>query len=119
MPGTIYTRHTYYIDWERQAPGSLILVAFFLTSLPPLSLPPAVPPSPPFLPPPSPALLVVMLRLATVSFPFAAVSFRLGDRHNRPAELMAKFLDLKLKGEKGMSDDDVENVLDKVMVLFR
>ena len=32
---------------------------------------------------------------------------------------MAKFLDLKLKGEKGMSDDDVENVLDKVMVLFR
>lgn len=40
-------------------------------------------------------------------------------RHNRPAELMAKFLDQKLKGEKGMSDDDVEGVLDKVMVLFR
>ncbi|CAN0441398.1 unnamed protein product, partial [Laminaria digitata] len=43
----------------------------------------------------------------------------LNARHNRPAELMAKFLDLKLKGEKGMSDDDVENVLDKLMVLFR
>lgn len=43
----------------------------------------------------------------------------LNARHNRPAELMAKFLDFKLKGEKGLSDDDVENVLDKVMVLFR
>lgn len=32
---------------------------------------------------------------------------------------MAKFLDVKLKGEKGMSDDEVESVLDKVMVLFR
>lgn len=32
---------------------------------------------------------------------------------------MAKFLDVKLKGEKGLSDDDVESVLDKVMVLFR
>lgn len=41
------------------------------------------------------------------------------NRQNRPAELMAKFLDAKLKGEKGMSDDDVEGVLDKVMVLFR
>lgn len=40
-------------------------------------------------------------------------------RQNRPAELMAKFLDVKLKGEKGLSDDDVESVLDKVMVLFR
>lgn len=46
------------------------------------------------------------------------VSF-LNNRQNRPAELMAKFLDVKLKGEKGMSDDDVEGVLDKVMVLFR
>ncbi|CAM9253342.1 unnamed protein product [Pylaiella littoralis] len=43
----------------------------------------------------------------------------LNARQNRPAELMAKFLDVKLKGEKGMSDDDVESVLDKVMVLFR
>ncbi|CAN0585310.1 unnamed protein product, partial [Ectocarpus sp. 12 AP-2014] len=32
---------------------------------------------------------------------------------------MAKFLDVKLKGEKGMSDDEVEAVLDRVMVLFR
>lgn len=32
---------------------------------------------------------------------------------------MAKFLDVKLKGEKGLSDDDAENILDKVMVLFR
>ncbi|CAM9609123.1 unnamed protein product [Ectocarpus sp. 13 AM-2016] len=43
----------------------------------------------------------------------------LNARHNRPAELMAKFLDVKLKGEKGMSDDEVEAVLDRVMVLFR
>ena len=32
---------------------------------------------------------------------------------------MAKFLDVKLKGEKGVSDDDVEAILDRVMVLFR
>lgn len=48
-------------------------------------------------------------------------TFRLSTlgRQNRPAELLAKFLDVKLKGEKGMSDDDVEGILDKVMVLFR
>ena len=41
------------------------------------------------------------------------------DRQNRPAELLAKFLDVKLKGEKGVSDDDVEAILERVMVLFR
>ncbi|CAN0308835.1 unnamed protein product [Discosporangium mesarthrocarpum] len=43
----------------------------------------------------------------------------LNTRQNRPSELVAKFLDSKLRGEKGMSDDDVEAVLDKVMVIFR
>jgi hypothetical protein len=38
---------------------------------------------------------------------------------NRPAELLAKFVDGKLKGEKGASDDDVEALLERVMVLFR
>jgi hypothetical protein len=38
---------------------------------------------------------------------------------SRTAELLAKFVDTKLKGEKGARDDDVEVMLDKVMVLFR
>jgi hypothetical protein len=38
---------------------------------------------------------------------------------SRTAELLAKYVDGKLKGEKGARDDDVELVLEKVMVLFR
>lgn len=38
---------------------------------------------------------------------------------SRTAELLAKYVDGKLKGEKGARDDDVEQMLDKVMVLFR
>jgi cullin 4 len=38
---------------------------------------------------------------------------------NRPAELLAKYVDAKLRGEKGTSDDDVETLLDRLMVLFR
>ncbi|KAK4775432.1 hypothetical protein SAY87_023393 [Trapa incisa] len=41
-------------------------------------------------------------------------------RQNRPAELIAKFLDEKLRaGNKGTSEEELENTLDKVLVLFR
>lgn len=41
-------------------------------------------------------------------------------RENRPAELIAKFVDHKLRsGNKGQSEAEVEGYLDKVMVLFR
>ncbi|CAK7350199.1 unnamed protein product [Dovyalis caffra] len=39
---------------------------------------------------------------------------------NRPAELIAKFLDDKLRaGNKGTSEEELEGTLDKVLVLFR
>lgn len=39
---------------------------------------------------------------------------------NRPAELIAKFIDNKLRaGNKGTSDEELESTLDKVLVLFR
>ncbi|KAH0719260.1 hypothetical protein KY285_015291 [Solanum tuberosum] len=39
---------------------------------------------------------------------------------NRPAELIAKFLDEKLRaGNKGTSEEELEGILDKVLVLFR
>ncbi|KAG6595943.1 putative Cullin family protein [Phytophthora cinnamomi] len=41
-------------------------------------------------------------------------------RANRPAELVAKFVDSKLRtGNKGGSEAEVENLLDRVMVIFR
>ncbi|PIA41621.1 hypothetical protein AQUCO_02200213v1 [Aquilegia coerulea] len=41
-------------------------------------------------------------------------------RQNRPAELIAKFLDEKLRaGNKGTSEEELEGLLDKVLVLFR
>ncbi|GBG65908.1 hypothetical protein CBR_g54200 [Chara braunii] len=41
-------------------------------------------------------------------------------RQNRPAELIAKFIDAKLRaGNKGTSEEELEAVLDKVLVLFR
>ncbi|MCD7461534.1 Cullin-4 [Datura stramonium] len=41
-------------------------------------------------------------------------------RQNRPAELIAKFLDEKLRaGNKGTSEEELEGTLDKVLVLFR
>ncbi|CAN6683666.1 unnamed protein product [Malus baccata var. baccata] len=41
-------------------------------------------------------------------------------RQNRPAELIAKFLDEKLRaGNKGTSEEELEGMLDKVLVLFR
>jgi len=39
---------------------------------------------------------------------------------NRPAELIAKFIDGKLRaGNKGTSEEELEGILDKVLVLFR
>ncbi|CAI5508271.1 unnamed protein product [Closterium sp. Naga37s-1] len=41
-------------------------------------------------------------------------------RQNRPAELIAKFIDGKLRaGNKGLSDEELESTLDRVLVLFR
>ncbi|KAL3702128.1 hypothetical protein R1sor_020150 [Riccia sorocarpa] len=41
-------------------------------------------------------------------------------RQNRPAELIAKFIDGKLRaGNKGTSEEELEGTLDKVLVLFR
>ncbi|KAB2085656.1 hypothetical protein ES319_A05G413600v1 [Gossypium barbadense] len=41
-------------------------------------------------------------------------------RQNRPAELIAKFLDEKLRdGNKGTSEEELEGTLDKVLVLFK
>ncbi|KAK4770839.1 hypothetical protein SAY87_031371 [Trapa incisa] len=41
-------------------------------------------------------------------------------RQNRPAELIAKFLDEKLRaGNKGISEEELEITLDRVLVLFR
>ncbi|GFS43136.1 cullin4 [Actinidia rufa] len=41
-------------------------------------------------------------------------------RQNQPAELIAKFLDEKLRaGNKGTSEEELEGTLDKVLVLFR
>ncbi|RKO83632.1 Cullin family-domain-containing protein [Blyttiomyces helicus] len=40
-------------------------------------------------------------------------------RQNKPAELIAKFVDVKLRGEKGVSEDEMEAALDRCLVLFR
>ena len=39
---------------------------------------------------------------------------------NRPAELIARFIDAKLRsGNKGTSEEEMEAILDKVVMLFR
>lgn len=44
----------------------------------------------------------------------------INSRANKPAELIAKYVDSKLKGgKKGLSEEELEIVLDKVLVLFR
>ena len=49
-----------------------------------------------------------------------AFAFFINVRHNKPAEMIAKFLDEKLRaGPKGCSDDDLDTLFDRVMVLFR
>lgn len=49
-----------------------------------------------------------------------AFEFFINQRANKPAEMIAKFLNSLLKaGNKENADDDMEKILDKVMVLFR
>ncbi|MFS7931592.1 putative cullin protein, neddylation [Helianthus anomalus] len=49
-----------------------------------------------------------------------AFEYLINLRQNRPAELIAKFLDEKLRaGNKGTSEEELEGTLDKVLVLFR
>lgn len=44
----------------------------------------------------------------------------INQRQNKPAELIAKFIDAKLKaGNKGQTDDELETVLDRALLLFR
>lgn len=44
----------------------------------------------------------------------------INSRQNKPAELVAKYLDLRLRsGSKDLSDVELESTLDKVLVLFR
>ncbi|CAG8559228.1 15498_t:CDS:10 [Funneliformis caledonium] len=44
----------------------------------------------------------------------------INQRQNKPAELIAKYVDLKLKlGNKRMDDSEIEKTLDEVLVLFR
>jgi len=41
-------------------------------------------------------------------------------RQNKPAELIAKFVDSKLRaGNKEASEEEMEKILDKIMVIFR
>jgi len=49
-----------------------------------------------------------------------AFEFFINKKVNKPAELIAKFVDGKLRaGNKGASEDEMETLLDRVMVLFR
>ena len=45
----------------------------------------------------------------------------INQRQNKPAELIAKYLDGRMRagGGKGQSEDELETVLDRVLVLFR
>lgn len=44
----------------------------------------------------------------------------INSRPNRPAELVAKFIDGKLRaGNKGQTDEELEHLLDRVLILFR
>ena len=44
----------------------------------------------------------------------------INERANRPAELVAKYIDALLKaGNKGTSEEELETLLDRVLILFR
>lgn len=50
----------------------------------------------------------------------SAMEYAVNVRANRPAELVAKFVDSKLRmGNKGGSEADIEALLDRVMIIFR
>lgn len=40
-------------------------------------------------------------------------------RQKRPAELLARFFDKKMKGERGLLDNETEAILDRAMTIFR
>lgn len=49
-----------------------------------------------------------------------AFDYFINTRPNKPAELIAKFMDVKLRaGNKECSDEELDNLMDKVIVLFR
>ncbi|KAH7728259.1 cullin-4A [Aphelenchoides avenae] len=49
-----------------------------------------------------------------------AFDYFINTRPNKPAELIAKFMDFKLRcGNKECSDEELDNVMDSVMLLFR
>ncbi|CAK1540298.1 unnamed protein product [Leptosia nina] len=49
-----------------------------------------------------------------------AFEFFINQRQNKPAELIAKFVDVKLRaGNKEATEEELERLLDKIMVLFR
>eukprot|EP00955_Chlamydomonas_euryale_P023541 248929-Chlamydomonas_euryale.AAC.1 len=44
----------------------------------------------------------------------------INQRQSKPAELIAKFIDAQLRmGNKGQTEEELEGLLDKVLVLFR
>ena len=44
----------------------------------------------------------------------------INQRQNKPAEMIAKFVDSKLRaGNKESSEEELEKLLDKIMVIFR
>ncbi|XP_031622090.1 cullin-4B [Contarinia nasturtii] len=49
-----------------------------------------------------------------------AFEFFVNQRSNKPAELIAKYVDMKLRsGNKEATEEELEQILDKIMVLFR
>ncbi|KAM3728636.1 Cullin-4A [Dirofilaria immitis] len=49
-----------------------------------------------------------------------AFDYFINTRPNKPAELVAKFMDSKLRsGNKGATEEEMENLMDEVIVLFR
>lgn len=60
---------------------------------------------------------------SNADFAFAmksAMEYAVNVRASRPAELVAKYVDSKLRtGNKGGSEADVESLLDRVMIIFR
>jgi cullin-4 len=56
--------------------------------------------------------------LAFSDYLTSAFQSAINSRTNKPAELLAKFIDAKLRGSKGVSEGDLEATLDKALVLF-
>lgn len=49
-----------------------------------------------------------------------AFEYFINQRSNKPAELIAKYVDMKLRaGNKEATEEELEQILDKIMVLFR